>query len=73
MYLPTTSDSSSRDFLFESSTSSSERPPHSPTPSPYTGPSRKICRSPATSVPLATPTPGALSFAHADLLPPQED
>ncbi|GKF51688.1 hypothetical protein Tco_0148155, partial [Tanacetum coccineum] len=43
---------------------------HSPTPSPSVGPSRKRCRSPATLVPLAIPTPGAVSFARADLLPP---
>ncbi|GJT01411.1 hypothetical protein Tco_0822580 [Tanacetum coccineum] len=43
VYPPTTSDSSSGDFL-----------------------------SPATSVPLATPTLGALSFARADLLPPRK-
>ncbi|GJW09955.1 hypothetical protein Tco_1575782 [Tanacetum coccineum] len=37
-----------------------------------TGPSRKRCRFPAASVPLATPVPGALSPVHADLLPPRK-
>ncbi|GJU58533.1 hypothetical protein Tco_1236299, partial [Tanacetum coccineum] len=32
-------------------------------------PSRKRSRSPAASVPLSLPTLGALSYAHADLLP----
>ncbi|GJT40971.1 putative reverse transcriptase domain-containing protein [Tanacetum coccineum] len=45
---------------------------HSPTPSPSTGPSPKRCRSSATLVPLATPTPGALSSARADLLLPRK-
>nr|GFC95729.1 hypothetical protein [Tanacetum cinerariifolium] len=35
-----------------------------------TKPSRKMCRSHITLVPLATPTPGALSLVHANLLPP---
>ncbi|GJT88601.1 hypothetical protein Tco_1070318 [Tanacetum coccineum] len=43
---------------------------HSPTPSSSVGPSRKRCRSPATSIPLAIPTPGVVSSARADLLPP---
>ncbi|GKA44927.1 hypothetical protein Tco_0737723 [Tanacetum coccineum] len=43
---------------------------HSPTPTPSVGPSQKICRSPATLVPLAIPTPGAVSSDRADLLPP---
>ncbi|GJR26093.1 hypothetical protein Tco_1102325 [Tanacetum coccineum] len=75
VYPPTTSESSSGDFSFDSSTSSSKSPPHSyathsPTPSLSAGPSRKRCRSPTTLVPLATPTPGVLSPACADLLPP---
>ncbi|GKF22561.1 hypothetical protein Tco_0074883, partial [Tanacetum coccineum] len=45
---------------------------HSPTPSPFTGPSPKRCRSSATLVHLATPTPGALSSARADLLLPRK-
>ncbi|GKE82034.1 hypothetical protein Tco_1552034, partial [Tanacetum coccineum] len=77
MYPPTTFKSSSRDFSFDSSTSSSKSPPHSsathsPTPSPFVGPSRKRCTSLTTSVPLATPTPGVLSPAFADLLPPRK-
>ncbi|GJW52337.1 putative reverse transcriptase domain-containing protein [Tanacetum coccineum] len=36
------------------------------------GPSRKRCRSLATSVPLATPALGALSHVRADLLPPRK-
>ncbi|GKE49817.1 hypothetical protein Tco_1481075, partial [Tanacetum coccineum] len=69
--------SSSGDFSFDSSTSSSKSPPHlfathSPTPSPSSGPSQKRCRSPTTSVPLATPTPGVLSPACADLLIPHK-
>nr|GEU59148.1 hypothetical protein [Tanacetum cinerariifolium] len=35
-------------------------------------PSRKGCRSPAISLPLATPIPRALSTIHADLLPPRK-
>ncbi|GJZ00841.1 hypothetical protein Tco_0518270 [Tanacetum coccineum] len=62
VYPPTTFESSYGYFSSDSSTSSSERPPypsatHSLTPSPSAGPSRKRCRSPDTSVPLATPTP----------------
>ncbi|GJX82196.1 hypothetical protein Tco_0331677 [Tanacetum coccineum] len=36
-------------------------------------PSRKRCRSPVASVPLATPTLGDLSHMRADLLPPHID
>ncbi|GJW07619.1 putative reverse transcriptase domain-containing protein [Tanacetum coccineum] len=77
VYPPTTFEPSSGDFSSKSSTSSSERPPHSlathsPAPSPSAGPSQKRCRSSATLVPLATPTLGALSFARADLLPPSK-
>ncbi|GKA87797.1 putative reverse transcriptase domain-containing protein [Tanacetum coccineum] len=35
----------------------------------FAGPSRKRCRSPAVSLSLATPVPGALSLVCADLLP----
>nr|GEW78916.1 hypothetical protein [Tanacetum cinerariifolium] len=35
-----------------------------------TKPSRKMCRSHIALVPLATPTPGALSLVRANLLPP---
>nr|GEV36181.1 hypothetical protein [Tanacetum cinerariifolium] len=78
VYPPTTFELSSRDLSSDSSTSSFERPPprssatHSPAPSSSAGPSRKRCRSPTTSVPLATPTPGALSPARVDLLPPHK-
>ncbi|GJU65576.1 hypothetical protein Tco_1247411 [Tanacetum coccineum] len=43
-----------------------ERPSHD---SSSTSPSRKRSRSPAASVPLSSPTLGALSYARADLLP----
>ncbi|GKC33951.1 hypothetical protein Tco_1046335 [Tanacetum coccineum] len=76
VYPPTTSESSSRNFSSDLSTALSERLPHSfathlPTPSPFVGPSQKRCRFPATLVPLATPTPGALSPTRADLLSPR--
>ncbi|GKC02858.1 hypothetical protein Tco_0994468 [Tanacetum coccineum] len=76
VYPSTTFKSSSGDFYSDSSTSSSEKPPHSfathsPIPSPSAGLSRKRFRSPA-SVPLATPIPGALSLAHADILLPRK-
>ncbi|GJR26776.1 hypothetical protein Tco_1103008 [Tanacetum coccineum] len=38
----------------------------------FVGLSRKRCRSPGVSVPLATPVLGALSPVHADLLPPRK-
>ncbi|GJW11397.1 hypothetical protein Tco_1577224 [Tanacetum coccineum] len=37
--------------------------------SSFASPSRKRSRSPAASVPLSSPIPGALSYARADLLP----
>nr|GEZ46234.1 hypothetical protein [Tanacetum cinerariifolium] len=37
--------------------------------SSYASPSSKSSRSPAASVPLSSPFPGALSYARADLLP----
>ncbi|GKA95979.1 hypothetical protein Tco_0818074 [Tanacetum coccineum] len=43
-----------------------DRPSHN---SSSVSPSRKRSRSPAASVPLSSPIPGALSFACADLLP----
>nr|GEV17722.1 hypothetical protein [Tanacetum cinerariifolium] len=43
-----------------------DRPSHS---SPSASPSRKRSRSPVASVSLSLPVPGALSSAHADLLP----
>ncbi|GKF07719.1 hypothetical protein Tco_0041943, partial [Tanacetum coccineum] len=43
-----------------------ERPSHSS----FTSPSHKRSRSPTTSVLISSPIPGALSPAHADLLPP---
>nr|GEX11890.1 hypothetical protein [Tanacetum cinerariifolium] len=45
-----------------------ERPSHSS----VAGPSRKRSRSPTTSVPRSSPILGALSPAHADLLPPHK-
>ncbi|GJS53252.1 retrovirus-related pol polyprotein from transposon TNT 1-94 [Tanacetum coccineum] len=66
VYLPTTFESSFGDFSSDSLTSSSERPSYSPTSLSFAGPSRKRCRSPATSVRLATPTPRALSFACSE-------
>nr|GEX18437.1 hypothetical protein [Tanacetum cinerariifolium] len=42
------------------------RPSHD---SSYVSPSRKRSRSPATSILLSSPIPGALSYAHADHLP----
>ncbi|GJV18904.1 hypothetical protein Tco_1367924 [Tanacetum coccineum] len=44
----------------------SDRPSHD---SSSASPSRKRSRSPAASVPLSSPIPGALSYARADLLP----
>nr|GEV52465.1 hypothetical protein [Tanacetum cinerariifolium] len=38
----------------------------------FAGPSRKRRRSPAVSVPLATPIPGALSLVRVDLLSPRK-
>ncbi|GJW83442.1 reverse transcriptase domain-containing protein [Tanacetum coccineum] len=63
----TSSDSSLRH------SSSSHSISDSPCDSPIfisAGPSRKRSRSPTTSVPVASPIPGALSPVHADLLPP---
>ncbi|GKB55380.1 hypothetical protein Tco_0906133 [Tanacetum coccineum] len=62
LYPPTTSESSSGD--------SSERPPHSSSPS--VGPSRKRCRSPVDFIPSSTPVIGSLAPTHADLLPPRK-
>nr|GEV56246.1 putative reverse transcriptase domain-containing protein [Tanacetum cinerariifolium] len=39
----------------------------------FARPSRERCRSPIASVSLATPVPGALSSARADMLPPHPD
>ncbi|GKE68491.1 hypothetical protein Tco_1526563 [Tanacetum coccineum] len=52
--------------IHHSSTAISERPSHD---SSSASPSRKRSRSPAASIPLSSPTLGALSYAHADLLP----
>nr|GEW27563.1 hypothetical protein [Tanacetum cinerariifolium] len=61
-YLPTTSESSSRD--------SSERPLHS---SSYSvRPSHKRCRSSTDFVPSSTPVMGSLAPTRADLLPPRK-
>ncbi|GKA53992.1 hypothetical protein Tco_0752941 [Tanacetum coccineum] len=54
MYPPTTSESLAGDLSSESSAK----------------PSRKICRSPAATVPLPIPAPGALVPTRVDLLPP---
>ncbi|GJX75803.1 hypothetical protein Tco_0322614, partial [Tanacetum coccineum] len=62
LYLPTTSESSSRD--------SSKRPLHSPSHS--AGPYRKRCRSTVDSVPSSTPVMGSLAPTRADLLPPHK-
>ncbi|GJT93081.1 hypothetical protein Tco_1081926 [Tanacetum coccineum] len=60
------SDSSSVPSIPHSSTAITERPSHSS----YASPSRKRSRSPTTSVSISSPIHGALSPAHADLLPP---
>ncbi|GKF75379.1 hypothetical protein Tco_0224823, partial [Tanacetum coccineum] len=52
--------------IHRSSTTISDRPSHD---SSFASPSRKRSRSPATSIPLSSPTPRALSSARADLLP----
>ncbi|GJS51659.1 putative reverse transcriptase domain-containing protein [Tanacetum coccineum] len=68
-YSDTSSDSSSRH------SSSGYAISYSPCNSPTTismGPSRKRCRSPTTSVPAASPVPGALSPVRADLLSPRK-
>ncbi|GKB74741.1 putative reverse transcriptase domain-containing protein [Tanacetum coccineum] len=52
--------------IHRSSAAISERPSHD---SSSASPSRKRSRSPAASVPLSSPTLGALSYARADLLP----
>ncbi|GJW89073.1 hypothetical protein Tco_0164413, partial [Tanacetum coccineum] len=61
-------DHSSSDH-FSSDDSSSDSPSDSSSVTISAGPSRKRCRSLATLVPLATPTPEALSPVRADLLP----
>nr|GEW91032.1 reverse transcriptase domain-containing protein [Tanacetum cinerariifolium] len=66
-------DDSSSDYCLDSSSSHSLLDSSVDTPSTiFTRPSRKGCRSPAISVPLATPVPRALSPIHADLLPPRK-
>ncbi|GKB48932.1 hypothetical protein Tco_0899685 [Tanacetum coccineum] len=52
--------------IHRSSAAISNRPSYD---SSSTSPSRKRSRSPAASVPLSSPTLGALSYARADLLP----
>ncbi|GJU76938.1 hypothetical protein Tco_1274008 [Tanacetum coccineum] len=52
--------------IHRSSAAISDRPSHD---SSSASPSRKRNRSPAASVPLSSPTLGALSYARADLLP----
>ncbi|GJW27717.1 hypothetical protein Tco_0044592, partial [Tanacetum coccineum] len=72
----TSSDSLSDSSLdYSSDSSSGHSLPDSSIDAPATifaGPSRKRCRSLTVSVPLATLVPGALSPAHADLLPPRK-
>ncbi|GJU26643.1 hypothetical protein Tco_1165264 [Tanacetum coccineum] len=45
---------------------------HSHSPSQYVIPSRKRCRSPATTVPSSIPTLGAIVPTRSDLLPPRK-
>ncbi|GKE20563.1 hypothetical protein Tco_1432075 [Tanacetum coccineum] len=52
--------------IHRSSAAISKRPSHD---SSFTSPSRKRSRSPAASIPLSSPTLGALSYARADILP----
>ncbi|GKC59867.1 hypothetical protein Tco_1087465 [Tanacetum coccineum] len=52
--------------IYRSSAAISDRPSHD---SSSASPSRKRSRSPAASVPLTSPIPGALSSTRADLLP----
>ncbi|GJX77835.1 putative reverse transcriptase domain-containing protein [Tanacetum coccineum] len=52
--------------IHRSSAIISDRPSHD---SSSAGPSRKMSRSPTASVPLYSPTLGALSYARADILP----
>ncbi|GJW59874.1 putative reverse transcriptase domain-containing protein [Tanacetum coccineum] len=52
--------------IHRSSDAISDRPSHD---SSSASPSRKRSRSPIASVPLSSPTLGALSYAHANLLP----
>ncbi|GJQ94334.1 hypothetical protein Tco_0005473 [Tanacetum coccineum] len=74
------SSSSSEDFsdyslhaLSDSASSRSSSDHSLPTPSSGMRPSHHLCsfgtESPAASVPLSSPTLGALSYARADLLP----
>ncbi|GKE70747.1 hypothetical protein Tco_1528819, partial [Tanacetum coccineum] len=63
------SDYSSGHSFQDSSFLSKDSPFDTPT-TISVGPSRKRCRSPAASVPLATTALGALSPVRADLLPP---
>ncbi|GKF15550.1 hypothetical protein Tco_0057012, partial [Tanacetum coccineum] len=68
-YSDTSSDSSSR--YSSSGYAISYSPCDSPT-AIFAGLSRKRCRSPTTSVPAASPLPGALSPVRADLLSPRK-
>ncbi|GJU12304.1 putative reverse transcriptase domain-containing protein [Tanacetum coccineum] len=78
--LPDSSSDSSSDYSLDSSSGhslpdslfSSEDFAFDTPATIYAGPSRKRCMSLATSVPLATPIPGALSLVHADKLPPRK-
>ncbi|GJW36725.1 putative reverse transcriptase domain-containing protein [Tanacetum coccineum] len=73
----TSSDSHSDTLSDSSSRHSSSGHPISDSPCDsltviFAGPSRKRCRSPTSSVPVASPVPGALSPVHVDLLPPRK-
>ncbi|GJU73998.1 putative reverse transcriptase domain-containing protein [Tanacetum coccineum] len=72
--LETSSDSHS-DTSFDSSSRHSSSISDSPCDLPtaiYVGPSHKICRSPTSSVPVASPVCGTLSPVRADLLLPRK-
>ncbi|GKE51664.1 hypothetical protein Tco_1486820 [Tanacetum coccineum] len=67
-----TSSDSSTNALSDSASSRSSSDHSLPRPSHdscFVSPSRKRSRSPVASVPLSSPTLGALSYARADLLP----
>ncbi|GJU36283.1 putative reverse transcriptase domain-containing protein [Tanacetum coccineum] len=67
-----TLDDSSRDSPSDSSLETSSNSPCDSPTAISAGPSRKRRRSPTTSVPVASPIPGALSPVRADLLPPHK-
>nr|GEY71325.1 hypothetical protein [Tanacetum cinerariifolium] len=67
-----TSDDSSRDSLHSSSCYVISNSPCDSLIAISAGPSRKRCRSPTTSVPVASPVRGALSPVRTNLLPPHK-